>query len=362
MIQGQTFTMDIIMQEDMTFVKTAIRNLQCGYTNIRRSSMAVIRYKGETLETKHYEEISDEEFEELKKQYYEKPDFEEVKKQLKSGLKIDKITNYYFKDIMAKVKIYSCKWSVEDVFENKELVGFFKSKTLDNKDVFPDNHSTIKKIETAIRLGGKGYAKKPTNFPLKTIDEVLEKYNINNNYYDYSCGWGVRLLSALRHNVNYYGTDPNYLLTSRLLELQEDYKKEVECDSVVDIRTQGSEVFIEEWENTMGLAFSSPPYYNLEDYKIGNQSYKQGVSYEEWKRNYLKPTFENIYCYLVCDGYFLLNINNFKDYTLVEDSIEIAEEIGFKLVGEHELKNIKRCKSNCGFNDNSERILVFRRN
>ena len=325
--------------------------------------MHKIEYNGQILETKHFVEISDDEYENLKRDYYKKPNFEEVKKQFitikNGGTKNDKITNYYFKDLMSKVKIYSCKWSVEDVFNCKDLVAFFKSKTLENKDVFPDEHSTIKKIETAIRLGGKGYAKKPTNFPFKTIDQILEKYNVNNNYYDFSCGWGVRLTSALKNKVNYYGTDPNYLLTERLQQLQKDYKNIVNENTIVDIRTQGSETYVPEWENKIGLAFSSPPYFYLEDYKVGNQSYKEGVTYENWKNNYLKETFKNIYKYLIETGYFLLNINNFKDYKLVEDSIEIAKSIGFNLIDELELKNIKRCKSTEGFNDNSERILVF---
>ena len=45
-------------------------------------------------------------------------------------------------------------------------------------------------------------------------------------------------------------------------------------------------------------------YYNLEDYQIGEQSYKEGLSYENWKLNYLQPTFQNIYKYLIPGGYF----------------------------------------------------------
>ena len=54
--------------------------------------------------------------------------------------------------------------------------------------------------------------------------------------------------------------------------------------------------------------------------------------------------------------------NNFDKFHLVEDSIEIAQSLGFHLIGEHTLFNIKRVKSSGGFNDNSERILVFNKN
>lgn len=326
----------------------------------------IIEYKGERIETKHYTPITDEYFNQLRNEYFAKPDIEEVKNQMyaisKGGMQNNKLTAYYFKDLMSKVKLYSCKWSVEEVFECKDLVSFFISKTEDNKNIFTDDMPMIEKLGRAIQIGGKGCALPPTNFPLKTINDVLNFYNINGNYYDFSCGWGVRLTGALRHRMNYFGTDPNYLLTERLQQLARDYKSVVVNNSIVDIRTQGSQYFIPEWENKIGLAFSSPPYFYLEDYKIGDQSYKEGTSYESWKSDYLKPTFENINKYLIDDGYFLLNINNFDKFHLVEDSIEIAQSLGFHLIGEHTLFNIKRVKSSGGFNDNSERILVFNKN
>lgn len=117
-----------------------------------------IEYKGEKLETIHYKEMSDDKFYELKKQYYEKPNFEDVKNQIISiacgGTQNDKITNYYVKDLMAKTKIYYNKWTIEDVFEYKPLLEFFYAKVVANKKVYPDTMSDIDKIETAFRLGG----------------------------------------------------------------------------------------------------------------------------------------------------------------------------------------------------------------
>lgn len=260
---------------------------------------------------------------------------------------------------MAKTKIYYNKWTIEDIFEYKPLLEHFYGKINANKNVYPDSMNEIDKIETCFRLGGKGIATKPANFPISTLDIILTKYNKNNNYYDFSCGWGARLTGSLKHKINYYGTDPNYLLTERLNQLARDYKEITLQKTIVDIRTQGSEVFVPEWENKIGVAFSSPPYFYLEDYKIGNQSYKEGTTYQQWKDNYLEPTFINIYKYLIDDGYFILNINNFEKYKLVEDSIEIAEKNGFLYIGDHTLNNIKRVNELGEFNDNSERIMVF---
>lgn len=329
------------------------------------SETKIVTYNGQSVRTKYITEVTDAEWQELKTQYYEKPDFELVKKQFetiqKGGTKNDKITAYYFKDLMAKVKLWHSKWSIEELWECKELVELFKAKTLDNKKLFPDTMPLISKMKKAIELGGKAYASKPTNFPLKTVDYVLENYNVNGNWYDFSCGWGARLTGALKHNVNYFGTDPNFMLVDRLNEFAKDYRSVIEGNSTVDIRTTGSEVYNEDWKNKIGLAFSSPPYFSLEDYKIGKQSYTEGMSYDDWKNNYLRPTINNIYYYLIQEGYFLLNINNFDKFNLVEDSIAIAEEIGFKLVKVDSLQNNSRCKRD-GFMDSDEGILVFVKN
>jgi hypothetical protein len=109
---------------------------------------------------------------------------------------VDKITRYYFRDIMSKVHLKNAKWTVEDVFESNAILGIFKAKTLTNTRVFDSNNLSTN-IDTAIRLGGHNIASLPPNFPMKIARNIVKKYNVNNNWYDFSCGWGVRLLCAL---------------------------------------------------------------------------------------------------------------------------------------------------------------------
>ena len=325
-------------------------------------SKKIIKYKNKILETNNWIEINLNKYLKIKKQYNEKPNFEEVIDEIikinNGGTKNSAITKYYFKDIMNKVVCWGNKWSLEDVFNCKELVEHFYAKTLLNKKMYSSNND-LKNIEKAIQMGGNHQARKPTNFPIKTVDEILKKYNINNNWYDFSCGWGARLTGALKNKVNYYGTDPNYLLTKKLNQLANDYKNTVVQNTIVDIRTQGSEIFIPEWENKMGVAFSSPPYFNLEDYKIGNQSYKEGITYQQWLNNYLKPTIKNIYKYLIDDGIFLINIKNFNKLKLEEDTIKIAKEVGFNYIKSEELINIQRTYKYKSKHTNQEKIYVF---
>lgn len=327
-----------------------------------------ISYNGEFLDTIHYKDYGDDLFKEIKQQYYTKPNLESVKNEMVGiyygNTKMPNITNYFFKDLMAKTKIYYNKWSIEDVFNCKELLGHFLEKIECNEKVYTSKN-LIDNIETAFRLGGKGVATKPANFPIKYVAMILKYYNINDNYYDFSCGWGARLLGALQSQVNYFGTDPNYLLVGRLNQMSDFYKSNIPCRSKVDIRATGSEIFHKERENTIGVAFSSPPYFYLEDYKIGNQSYKKGTSYHDWLEYYMRPTIKNVYKYLVNEGAFIININNFKEYQLVEDVCKIALSEGFYLVSAHKLENIMRIgqKNNqTKLNDNSEKIMVFKKN
>jgi hypothetical protein len=328
-----------------------------------------IEYKGKVVETKFYKELSDQEHKELKDLYFVKPTYEKVQKDFtdlsKGKLTNTNITNYYFKDLMAKTRIYYNKYSIEEVFEHKPLLEFVVGKVIANPKVFNPNDSLIKNVEAILRIGTKRVASKISNFPIKTANYIIKKYNVNNNYYDFSCGWGVRLSTSLLNNINYYGTDPNYILVERLNQLTNDYKEQIKnCDSIVDIKPQGSEIFIPELENKIGLAFSSPPYYNLEDYKIGNQSYKDGVSYQQWLDSYLTPTIKNIYKYLIKDGIFAINVKNFgesKIYNLLNDSKKIILENGFVFLEEQELQNIMRKKNTGDMLNNNEVIMVFKK-
>ena len=332
-----------------------------------------INYLGKQYKSESgFEIITDTEYEQIKNDWYKKPPFEKVRYEMamlkNGGSVISEITNYYFRELMDNTTVYHSKYSINEVFSNKELLSVFVDKTRKNPKVF-SSKSIVENIDTAFRLGGKGLASKVAQFPLKTVDYILEKYNVNNNWYDFSCGWGGRLAGALKNKVNYYGTDPNYLLYDKLLQFNNDYKsifmKHGE-KTITDIKCQGSEVFVGEWENKIGLAFSSPPYFALEDYKIGNQSYKNGTTYEQWLQNYMFPTFKNINRYLIDNGFLIVNIKDYQEYTLEKDTIKMAEKAGFYLYCTETLQNNKRSASVGSGDfimvDNNETCYVFAKN
>jgi hypothetical protein len=333
-------------------------------SNKKKKEKRVIKYKSREMLTTHFSDLSEEKRVELQGQYYKKPDLSLVLKELKGihngSNKQSNITKYFFKDLMAKVHLNGNPWTIEEVFESKDVLGILYSFISVNDKVFPPEIPEIKKIETALRIG-PSVAQKPSNYPMESVRFICNKYNINDNYYDYSCGWGARLLGALGSNVNYFGTDPNHLLTPRLIELGNLYKKLNNSNRIIDIRTQGSEYFIPEWENTMGFAFTSPPYFGYEDYKVGEQqSYTKDTSYEDWLNIYWKGTVQNIHKYLIKGGAFLVNIQGYNKFDLQGDCKKICEENGFIQVDSHILKTISR-PTICANKElsSNEDIMVF---
>jgi hypothetical protein len=153
------------------------------------------------------------------------------------------------------------------------------------------------------------------------------------NVYDYSCGYGGRLLGIGCSNMkyNYTGVEPN-TETVEYLNFFNDCISEA-------VGVQGTIIqnVSEEYKPTdIDLAFSSPPYFNLEKYSDEDtQCMVRYKTLEEWFSGYVEPTIENIYNGLNKDGVFATNIADYKsygnkEYKVVDDWIATAERIGFK--------------------------------
>jgi hypothetical protein len=344
-----------------------------------RETTADITYLGRTFKTSITKPLTDEEYKEIVDYINKRPSKEsaldELVKVKNGGLKISNITGYYFLSLMYDARNGQDAWSINEALQNKHIMEYFNGKCAVNTKVFDPNSPLGGRILTAFRLCGIRCCRKVPQFPLKTINELLDKYTApGENYLDFSCGWGVRALSALVHNVNYFGTDPNEKLVNKIYEMVNDYKDATgSYNHNVDIRAIGSEVFVPEWENKMDFIFSSPPYFALEIYKSENQSYKEGMTYEDWMNTWMKPTIENIHKYLKEDGVFAINIKDIfyekNWYTLENDTVDMIEKLGFKLEHVHTLKNIKRSfgsvhweKHTVGMNEKAdEKIFVFKK-
>jgi len=150
--------------------------------------------------------------------------------------------------------------------------------------------------------------------------------------YDYSMGYGGRLLGTSCSNMQYQyiGVDPNtetikYLTyLNELIEESIGVKGEINCSTSEDYTPQD-----------IDCAFSSPPYFNLEKYSDEDtQCMVRYGTLNEWFDGYVAPTMRNIYNGLNSDGVFATNIADYKSYgnksyAVVDRWIATAETIGF---------------------------------
>lgn len=155
------------------------------------------------------------------------------------------------------------------------------------------------------------------------------------NVYDYSCGYGGRLLGISSSNMkyNYIGVEPNTETVNYL-----NYLNDL-LDEAVGVRGTIIQNVSEDYQPTdIDCAFSSPPYFNLEKYSDEEtQCMVRYRTLDEWFSGYVEPTIENIYNGLNKDGIFATNIADYKsygnkEYKVVDDWIQVSERIGFKHV------------------------------
>ena len=153
------------------------------------------------------------------------------------------------------------------------------------------------------------------------------------NVYDYSAGYGGRLLgiNGSTMSYNYTAVDPNTETIEYL-----NYLNDCIYDSTgrrSTIIKNVSEVYMPE---DVDLAFSSPPYFNLEKYSDEpTQCMNQFKTLDEWFEGYVVPTMANIHKGLNPDGVFATNIADYKvggktEFKVCERWIATAEKLGFK--------------------------------
>ena len=211
------------------------------------------------------------------------------------------------------------------------------------------------------------------NFPALTAKWLYENYTNHIDQeepfvvYDSSSGWGGRIIGAMssRKKIHYVGTDPNpdnYIkeLGKSRYEYVADFYNNNCVDDYSDtfnkffsIEKQGNtyEVFqdgseliknnpeFQKYKGKLDFAFTSPPYFNREQYSQDEkQSFKAYGEYEDWRDNFLKPTLTTIYEYLKNDRYCVWNIADIKIgsntyYPLEQDSIDILTELGMEYKG-----------------------------
>jgi hypothetical protein len=250
---------------------------------------------------------------------------------------------------------------------------------------------------TALQIFRLGLGQPAVNFPALTARLLYEYFteHIKGDVivYDPSSGWGGRILGAMCTNrtLHYIGTDPNPDNVGRYENVAEFYNTHCfqsnpfwgdKKKNTYSVFTNGSEEIYNEpnfkkYEGQVDFVFTSPPYFNREQYSQDeNQSFKKFSAYEDWRDNFLKPTLTTAYKMLKDDRYICWNIADIKVGSdkfipLEQDSIDILEDLGCTYEGKLKMLmtkmiglNPKQGKNSVEVNGNYfkfEPILVFRK-
>lgn len=300
----------------------------------------IIKHLGKITSTGQYiSDFKDKDYNRFIKNLKSKPTLEEVSVELFNlfygpNTRDTKTLLYFTEALRRNVKVRGNKYTINEFIKSKELVGHAISK-MNSSSLYDlqDNIATSADIRKFFTLSSGDLARRVGGFKISHLNKIFKEYPpINGNYYDFSCGWGSRVLGSLKYGLNYYGTDPNHKLVSKLEEMLEFVRRVIlKVEGITtDIRCTGSEIFHPDWEGKMGLAFSSPPYFDIEQYGTGKQSYKPGTTYDSWLENYKLPTIQNIHRYLIKGGTFVINTKSYKHAPIESDVVRIAKEVGFK--------------------------------
>jgi SAM-dependent methyltransferase len=210
-------------------------------------------------------------------------------------------------------------------------------------------------------------------FKTSTFNTPIAKYiystycNNGSIIYDYSMGFGQRLLAALSlpFAVKYIGIDPYEKSVISNQNIFDFYKNSIPgFKSDAEIIKDGSENYCDEkYLGKADIAFSSPPYFTAEIYEKDNP--KQAAfdgSYYNFINIWWRKTVSNIDKLLKPGGIFAINImNKANKYDLAEDMTNVIKENGYDLI---QTFNISLTRTfNINKMDNSKKyepIFIFR--
>ena len=190
-----------------------------------------------------------------------------------------------------------------------------------------------------------------SNFRPTAAAAIYDTFAKNGVVWDMSGGWGGRLLGAIISSVKFYiATEPSKLTFNGLHDMAEDFAGDMEYE----IFKAGSEIYQPE-KGMLDLCFTSPPYFDLEKYSNEpSQSYIKFNTKDAWVDGFLRPTFKNCHYGLKSDGCMLINIANIKskhNINLEQETVRVAEEVGFRLV-----KKLHLALSNINLRDKEKKF------
>lgn len=126
---------------------------------------------------------------------------------------------------------------------------------------------------------------------------------------DISSGWGDRLVGFMASSETeyYLGADPNLALQPGYDDMVNTFGADPEKYRVIASKFQDLDI---SGEDEFDLVFTSPPYFNLENYGNGDeQSHIEFPNVSDWLHGFLIPCMRKAFNKLKIGGHIIININ-----------------------------------------------------
>ena len=272
---------------------------------------------------------------------------------------VGKILEHFFGDLIYEAKNKNGKYSPSQILHDDNLL----TQAFDYIQRHP-NFFAQKSDPANLRdfFFSSSMCGKVTNFNPVIARKIYEHYlpTPNATIFDFSCGFGSRMLGALTspNNYNYIGVEPYKELYNRLRLFSQWISSILGEESRATIYNQGAEESINCLKESIDLSFSSPPYFNYEIYtNEPTQAYIKYPTYEEFIEGFIWPTIKNLYGYTKSGGIHIVNLEDTKRIQIVDDWLRIALEVGFELIETRSIDTTLKRKST----KNKNLIMVMKK-
>lgn len=195
--------------------------------------------------------------------------------------------------------------------------------------------SVLRKI-----LGTYKDTRRVSNFRPAVAKAIYDKFTTQNaKILDISAGYGGRLLGSMALNRNYIGYEPSSHQFDGLNKMIHSIKSLGLTDSKIELHQVCAEDSMQsEKAGSFDLIFTSPPYFDLEQYSDEyTQSYLRYPSYSEWREKFLWVIIEQSYRLLTTNGLLILNVANTRKAPIANDTKHIATGF-FRLIATYYLR------------------------
>lgn len=166
--------------------------------------------------------------------------------------------------------------------------------------------------------------KECTSFRPTNMIAFIDMFNVK-SILDFSAGWGDRLIGFLASKADvYYGIDPNKCVYNKYKDIIDYFKVPKKKVYLMNVNFEEADIKGTE----VDLVFTSPPYFDLEDYVDDNN--KSIIKYKdegEWFSKFLKIALLKAWGCINSGGHMALCINQRKDNIYIYKMMSLMKRL-----------------------------------